>query len=212
MPDDLTTALRAALPRGVVLGVADDGPLWPGEDLPGAVPRRLAEFTRGRSAARAAMRALGHPPQSVPVRADRSPQWPPGLTGSISHCDGVCLAILGQSVDWAGLGLDVEPAHPLPPDLWPAVLRPQEQATLPADCAGLAALSIFVAKEAAYKAQYAVTGTLFDFMTLQVTLHPTGFAATFAADIGPYAIGHTLTGTLVRTRRFTAAICAITAS
>ena len=211
MPD-LAAALRAVLPPGVALGVAPgqgqgrgpDEPLWPGEDLPGAVPGRLAEFARGRSAARAALRGLGVAAVAIPMQADRSPLWPDGVTGSISHCAGACLAIAGRRTDLAGLGLDVEPAAPLDRDLWPVILRPEEMAT--AD-----PLAVFVAKEAAYKAQYALTGVLFDFQTLSVDLHAGGFAATFRRGVGRFATGHRLTGRLVRTAGHTAALCAIPA-
>lgn len=200
MPD-LATALRAALPPGVVLGQGRAEPLWPGEAVPGAVPARLAEFALGRSAARAAMRALGVPPMAVPMQADRSPLWPTGLTGSISHCAGACFAILARRADSVGLGLDIEPVQPLDPDLWPVILRPEERSLDP--------LTVFVAKEAAYKAQYAVTGRVFDFQTLSVTLDGQGFIARFQQDVGQFATGSALAGRMVQTARHRAAICAV---
>jgi 4'-phosphopantetheinyl transferase EntD len=202
MPD-LATALRAVLPPGVVLGVGRHEPLWPGEHLENAVPARRAEFALGRSAARAAMRALGVPAAPVPMNPDRSPRWPAGLTGSISHCQGACFAILGQSGAYAGLGLDLEPARPLDPDLWPVILLPQDTAD---------PLAVFVAKEAVYKAQFAVTRILFDFHALAVTLTGDRFEATFQRQVGPFAPGDVLDGHLVRTSKHTAAVCAITAS
>lgn len=207
MPE-LAAALQAVLPPGVVLGQGGNDPLWPGEELPGAVPARRAEFARGRSAARVAMRRLGVPCAVVPMRADRSPDWPPGLTGSISHCAGACFALLARRSDYAGLGLDIEPAQPLDPDLWPLILRPEEAAGL----SGQDALAVFVAKEAAYKAQYALTGMLFDFQVLWVALQPDRFTATFQRTVGPFEAGARLQGRLIRTPRHTAAICAITAS
>jgi len=212
MPDALAAALRAALPQGVALGVAGDGPLWPGETLPGAVPQRLTEFAQGRSAARAAMQSLGHPAQAIPIGPDRAPQWPDGLTGSISHCKGACFAIVGARAVWAGLGLDIEPRIPVSPDLWPTILRPEEIAALPAADAGRVALLIFTAKEAVYKAQYALTATLFDFQTLAVSLEGHHFTATFAAPVGPFAKGHRIPGRSLHAGGFAAAFCAITAS
>ena len=200
MPD-LTAALRAVLPPGVVLGQGRDAPLWPGETVPGAVPARLAEFARGRDAARAAIRGLGHAPAAIPMNPDRSPQWPPGLTGSISHCAGACLAIAGLRADFAGLGLDVEPVAPLDPDLWPVILRPEDRAQDP--------LAVFVAKEAVYKAQYPITGVLFDFHTLSVSLTGDRFAATFHRAVGRFAAGRVLHGRLIQRARHIAAVCAI---
>jgi len=203
MPD-LAAALAVVLPPGAALGRGTPEPPWPGEAVPGAVPARQAEFARGRSAARAAMHALGVAAAAVPMNPDRSPLWPADLTGSISHCEAACFAIIGRRAAYQGLGLDIEPAHPLPPDLWPVILRPEEQSA----CDPLA---VFVAKEAAYKAQYALTGVLFDFHTLSVMLTADGFTAVFQQAIGGFAIGAALHGRLVRTARHTAAICAIPA-
>jgi len=203
MPD-LAAALRAVLPPRVGLGQGRDAPLWPGEDVPGAVPARRAEFVAGRAAAREAMRGLGVAPAAVPMNPDRSPAWPHGLTGSISHCADACLAIVGRRADFAGLGLDIEPARALDPGLWPVILRPDEATVDP--------LAVFVAKEAAYKAQYAVTGALFDFHTLSVGLAGDRFTAAFRTNVGPFACGHVLHGRLIRTARHIAAICVLTAS
>lgn len=204
MPD-LAAALRAVLPPGVVLGHGVVAPLWPGEEVPRAVPARQVEFAQGRDAARDAMRRLGAPLASVPMLADRSPGWPAGVTGSISHCRDACFAVLGWRAHHAGLGLDLEPAVPLDREIWPVILRDEEMRSPDP-------LAIFVAKEAAYKAQYAVTGAVFDFHTLAVALSGDRFTATFRQAVGAFAKGSTLHGRLVRTDRHTAAICAITAS
>jgi len=204
MPD-LARAVGAVLPAGVTLGVGRDEPLWTGEALD-AVPARRAEFARGRSAARAALTALGQPAASIPMRPDRAPRWPEGATGSISHCAGACLAIAGLSRDYAGLGLDIEPVRPIERALWPILMRPEERA------AGADPLATFVAKEAAYKAQYPVSATLFDFHTLSVTWDDGRFAARFTAPVGPFATGHALLGRMIRACGFTVAICAIKAT
>ena len=200
MPD-LAAALRAALPQGVALGQGQDAPLWPGEFLPGAVPSRLAEFAQGRRAARAALQGLGLPPAAIPMNPDRSQAWPHGVVGSISHCAGACLAIAGLHATFAGLGLDVEPLQPLPCDLWPTILRPEEQTLDP--------LAVFVAKEATYKAQYPITGALFDFHALSVILTDDIFTATFQQAIPPFAPGDCLSGRLIRSASHLAALCVI---
>ena len=90
-----------------------------------AVQTRRDEFTAGRAAARLAMERLGLPPQAVPAAPDRSPGWPDGLTGSISHAGGLCAAVLSRD-PLHKLGLDIEDAAPLDADLWPLVLTPDE--------------------------------------------------------------------------------------
>ena len=203
MPD-LATALRAVLPPGAALGlpVAGDLPL---EDPGPVVPARRVEFAAGRSAARAEMAALGLPPLPIPMGADRAPVWPGGVTGTITHCAGACLALAGQAADWHGLGLDAEPLVPLEAGLWPLILGPDEEGD------GLQALRSFVAKEAAYKAQYPLSRTLFDFHTLRLDWRGAQFTAHFTRAVPPFAKGAQLQGRLVQAGGFVVAFVAIAA-
>lgn len=154
-----------------------------------AVQTRRDEFTAGRAAARLAMERLGLPPQAVPAAPDRSPVWPDGLTGSISHAGGLCAAVLSRD-PLHKLGLDIEDAAPLDADLWPLVLTPDELdrlAQAPSDRRGTIAKRIFGIKEAAYKAQFPLTGAVIGFQALDVTLAPdpqADFARLRATDIG----------------------------
>lgn len=206
---DLEAALRAALPEGVALGVAVPGEVggeWPGEALPQAVPHRLAEFRAGRLAARRAMQHLAVAPCAIPIGDDRAPIWPPGVLGSISHCAGACMAVVSRAGIWRGLGLDIEPDRSLPPEIWPSVLRPEELKFCAANPE--AALAIFVAKEAAYKAQYPRSLTLFDFQTLQIEFGEGGFKACFINDIEGFPKGTCLSGKLLRSAGFCAGLVA----
>ena len=151
-------------------------PLLPDEALAvaRAVKKRRDEFTAGRAAARLAMQRLGLLPQSIPAAPDRSPVWPAGVTGSISHAAEVCAVVLSRETS-AQLGLDIEDPAPLDPDLWPLVLTPAELnrlEDLPQDARGTAAKRIFGIKEAAYKAQFPLTGAVIGFQALEVTLDP----------------------------------------
>jgi 4'-phosphopantetheinyl transferase EntD len=218
MPDPtaLIAALRIRLPRGTGLGQADprgapDG-LLPGEVLAQAVPARLREFAAGRVAARKAMAEIGLPALAIPQAPDRAPQWPKGVVGSISHCADLCLAVTGKSADWDGLGVDLELAHNLDASLWSDVLCPDERAwltTMPVVDQGPTALSMFVAKEAAYKAQYMTSRTLFGFDALGIQLTGQGFAATFRQAVPGFAVGDCLDGVLIREAGYVAALCGI---
>lgn len=198
MPD-LATLAAELLPDGVGVGSANPGhlyPLMPGEEVPGSVPARLAEFSAGRHAARVAMAALGQAPSPIPMAADRSPVWPTGVIGSITHSRSACLAAVAAG-GLRGLGLDLEEATPLDRDLWDTVLRPEEQIWLarqPEDLRGLLAKTVFSAKEAAYKAQYAVSGALFGFDALAVVLDGDRFTATFRQAVPGFAEGAVLQG------------------
>jgi 4'-phosphopantetheinyl transferase EntD len=218
MPDGegLIAALRAALPAGIAVAVEDPraGPfgLLSGEVLDNAVPKRLAEFAAGRRAARAAMATLGIPPIAIPHGTDRAPQWPDGVSGSISHTDGLCLAMIGRSDDWVGLGLDVERDHPLDAALWPEILRAEELArihALPGAEQGLGAMGIFVAKEAVYKAQYPTSRTIMDFHALDVAMGGDSFTASFTRDVPGFAKGTAIRGQFCRSGGYIAAFCAI---
>lgn len=169
--------------------------------LPGAVPKRLREFSAGRVAARQAMAELGAPPLAVPMGPDRAPIWPDPLSGTISHTDTACLA----AVAWAGevrmLALDIEEDTPLPEDLTATVCTPNERAWLARQTdPGRAAKVIFSAKECAYKAQYPLSQTLFDFQTLEVTLDEAlkTFVARFARPVAPFGQGDEIPGKIAR--------------
>lgn len=212
MPD-IAARLRAILPSGVMLG-EPTAPLalWPGEDLPGAVPARLAEFAAGRSAARQALRSLGFAPVAIAMGPDRAPLWPDGATGSISHCMGACLAVMGLTRDYRGLGLDIEPLQPLPVELWSTVLRPEELRQikdLPQPQQALQSLRIFVAKEAAYKAQYPITRQIFDFQTLRIIWQDQSFTAEFCNAVAPIEKSFQIQGRCAETPHFFAAICGL---
>ena len=212
MPD-IAARLRAVLPSGVTLGEVDEAlELWPGEVLPGAVPARLAEFAAGRSAARQALRGLGFAAVAIPMALDRAPIWPQAATGSISHCTGACLAVMGLTRDYRGLGLDIEPLHPLPAELWSTVLRPEEHkeiSDLPWPQQGLQVLRIFVAKEAAYKAQYPTTRQIFDFQALRIVWQYQAFTAKLCDAVHPVGKGFQIQGRCAENHHFFAAFCAV---
>ncbi|HEV8035173.1 4'-phosphopantetheinyl transferase family protein [Yoonia sp.] len=170
-------ALRQMLGPHAGIGVTDpaqDAALWDEEAaaVARAVPKRRTEFAAGRSAARAAMAEIGFAPAAIPQGRDRAPIWPVGLSGSIAHCDTCCVSVVALQEHYAVLGVDVEPATPLAPDLVAVICTPAERAWLAGESdPGLASKMIFSAKEAVYKAQYPLTGKVigFDAVTLDMT-------------------------------------------
>ncbi|MGH1355058.1 MAG: 4'-phosphopantetheinyl transferase family protein [Thalassovita sp.] len=189
-------------PKGIEVGVGITDPRHPkGELYPAeataitrAVRKRSDEFRAGRDAARRAMRAIGAAPVALPSRADRLPVWPAGMAGSITHCDDLCLAC--ASIQARAIGLDIEPATGLEQDLWDAILLPEEREAVEAAAEpNAAAKLIFSAKEAAYKAQYPLSETLFGFHDLRIQLAEDGqFQAEFRINAGPFQPGDTLQG------------------
>ena len=180
---ELAAALAAMLPQAAV-GWADPATTPPGDQPIGAVALRRAEFAAGRAAVVKAMGGLGLPVMAVPMGADRAPVWPAGITGSITHTRAVALAAVTRG---GVLGIDAELEGAVAPDLWETILTRAERAVVAGDPA--LATVIFCAKEAVYKAQYPVTGALFGFDRLEVTLDEGAFAARFTAKTGPIVAG-----------------------
>lgn len=162
-----------------------------------AVPKRAREFAAGRAAGRQALAGVNHPPVAIPRSQDRSPVWPAGYSGTISHCDSICLAAVCHIKTWRSIGLDVEDTTPLQRDAWSIVLTDREEQQLyrlPPWRRMKRVKTLFSIKEAAYKAQYPLTGQVFDFKTLDVTLDGSAFAATFTQSVGRYQTGAAITG------------------
>lgn len=206
----LIAALGAQLPASVALAGADPTApatgLMPPEEAATArmTPARRREFAAGRRAARAAMATLGMAPSALPMGDNRAPLWPPDMTGTISHDATTCLALVGRRTEWLGIGLDIEPATPLPADLVATICLPVE-ATDPTT-----ARAVFCAKEAAYKAISPQIRAIPDFHDMTVILHEGGtFTARLARAFPPFRAGARIDGQLVRTPAQLAALVLI---
>lgn len=124
-----------------------------------AVPKRQREFATARRTARALLAELGWPRFALLRNEDRSPAWPAGVVGSITHCDGLCAVALTRDGAIAGLGIDVEPDQPLDAALWSRICTAHEIESIVASRGtaaeqGRAARLVFSAKEAFYKSVY----------------------------------------------------------
>jgi len=165
-----------------------------------AVPRRRLEFAMGRHCARQAMAALGHATASMPRGQDRAPIWPEDLLGNITHTDHwVAAAVARRDHGFVGIGIDLEPAAALPPDLWASLYAPGEQARLTAVrglTPGLVARLTFSIKEAAFKCQYGLSRTMLEFSDLAIDVDvDTGtFAATYRKVVPPFGVQDRLYG------------------
>lgn len=159
-----------------------------------AVPKRVREFTLVRACARRAMEKLGVPPQPVLPGERGAPQWPAGLVGSMTHCEGYCAAALVQATDLASIGIDAEPHQPLPEGVLDSVALPTELAHLRALTGHVPGLHgdpahrdpvhwdrlLFSAKESVYKAWFPLTGKWLDFSEADIA---------FTAAPGPHPYG-----------------------
>jgi 4'-phosphopantetheinyl transferase EntD len=95
-----------------------------------AIEVRRRQFAAGRACARAAVRTLGRDLGELLPGPDRAPQWPEDLIGSITHCEGFAGAAVASAVRWRALGIDAEPAEPLPPEAVDIVFTRTERTAL----------------------------------------------------------------------------------
>ena len=140
-----------------------------------AVAGRRAEFLAVRERAREALASLGGPRVALVPNADRSPTWPAGFVGSLSHSRALCAAVVAREAHALALGLDLEPDGPLDADLVATVCTPAERRAIEAaaPATGLRlAKRLFSAKEAFYKCQYPVTGAFLTCAQVELALEP----------------------------------------
>jgi 4'-phosphopantetheinyl transferase EntD len=119
--------------------------------------KRRREFLDGRRAAHAAMRMVSAA-SGVARNPDRTPKFPDGLVGSISHSGSLSVAAVAQSGDFVAIGIDVQIIRDLDAHSICAKICSQEE-TAWVDGSAERVLQIFSAKEAVYKAVYSGFGT-----------------------------------------------------
>ena len=157
--------------------------LFPAEEavIAQSVAKRRTEFTTVRHCARTALGELGVAPAPIVPGLRGAPVWPAGVVGSMTHCAGFRGAAVARAADLRSIGLDAEPAGPLPDGVLAAIALPDEQDAVAA--AGTAVpwdRLLFSAKESVYKAWFPLTRRFLDFGEARVRLHPAG---TFTATV-----------------------------
>ncbi|MFE0702155.1 4'-phosphopantetheinyl transferase [Streptomyces sp. NPDC058872] len=187
-----TPLIARLLPADVASAEAFDdtapAPLFPAEAalMEGRRARRRQQFATARACARRCLAELGHPPQPLLPGRGGAPRWPSGVTGSITHCDGYRAAAAARTPTTLTLGIDAEPAEPLPIGVLGLTTSPAERAHL-AELADAHPETpwptlLFSAKESIYKAWYPITGMWLGFRDATVHLTPEG---TFTAVLHP---------------------------
>jgi 4'-phosphopantetheinyl transferase EntD len=164
-----------------------------------AVAARRREFATGRTCARAALAKLGQPAIAVLRGPGGAPQWPQGIVGSITHCEGYRAAAVALSTDVVSLGVDAEPDEPLPDSgmldlisLQDERVRLRELATgTPGTCWDRL---LFTAKESVYKTWFPLAHRWLGFESADVVIDAR--EGTFTARLlvaGPLVNGSPLT-------------------
>jgi phosphopantetheine--protein transferase-like protein len=201
--------LESLLPPGVY---AVEGPIltsdWNAtpEELARAAahtPHRKAEFLTGRTYARRALRALGIEAGTIGSHADRSPIWPEGTVGCISHTRDYCGVVVAKASPQPGgyrsLGLDIESVGRISEAVAVKTFTEAERsflATVPEALRQERMCAIFCAKEAFYKLQFPITKAWVGFQDVEVRLEGEGrFVVRLEREVGVgFPMGRSSTG------------------
>lgn len=136
-----------------------------------AAPRRRTHFATGRACAHAALSALGAPTAAVLRSEAGAPVWPAGVVGSIAHCERLAAAVVARAIDWQALGIDVEPARPLPVDVAGYALTDEERRRFAgAGARPEAALLAFSAKECVHKCVHPLLDLFLEFDEVEILI------------------------------------------
>jgi 4'-phosphopantetheinyl transferase EntD len=189
-----TLLLAGILPSGTESAEAFDGDCDGGELFPAeadvvaeASQKRRREFTGVRVCARLALARAGIRPAPVIPGPSGAPQWPAGMVGSMTHCDGYRGAAVGRAETFAAIGIDAEPHDVLPAGVLARVACESERRAL----AGLRAQApeicwdriLFSAKETVFKAWSPMTGRQLGFADAEVDLEPDSTSGVFVARL-----------------------------
>lgn len=162
-PGELTEALDSLLDPWRASGMTlragwcsasegDPDGLYPSERVAvaAAIDARRREFAAGRRL----LRAITGCDVPIPVADDRSPILPVGHRGSLTHDDGVVVAVVAPSAQADALGVDLASWIELDPGERSLIMRHDD-----ADVAPIVAFSL---KEAAYKAWSSLGGRMLE--------------------------------------------------
>lgn len=175
--------IESILPNGVVAAelFADPPGLEPhpleAHLVAKAVDKRKREFSSARHCARLAMGKLGVDPAPIMRGSSGAPQWPRGVVGSLTHCDGYRGAVVAYSMQVRSVGIDAEPHDALPDGVLDAVSLETERTwlrTASDDTDVHWDRLLFCAKEATYKAWEPLTGRWLGFEDAHITFERTG--------------------------------------
>ncbi len=142
----------------------------PSASLQRSVAKRQAEYLAGRVCARAALQNLDGRDYLPGTHEDRSPIWPAGIRGSITHGKGWAAAVVAAAGSCQGLGLDQETLldDERAERLMGEILTPPELERLDRRQLGLTVTLTFSLKESLFKTLYPLTHQRFYFEHAEV--------------------------------------------
>ncbi|MBI4237781.1 MAG: 4'-phosphopantetheinyl transferase superfamily protein [Deltaproteobacteria bacterium] len=137
---------------------------------------RRCEFLAGRYCAQQALQQIVSPPIPwIPAGHDRSPRWPDGIVGSITHTTDYVAAAVARSDRIGALGIDSESLLPatVVREMAALVAYPEELALFRSAAPSLAEARVavtlcFSMKESLFKCLYPLTQRYVDFLSAQI--------------------------------------------
>ncbi|WP_035796284.1 4'-phosphopantetheinyl transferase family protein [Kitasatospora mediocidica] len=158
--------------------------------LAGLPDDRRRESATVRACARQALTELGLPPTPVLPGVRNAPQWPAGVVGSMTHCDGYRAAALARDSRLLAVGIDAEPDAPLPSGVLESIALPSEAAWAAAAPGGGGlphrGRLLFSAKESVYKTWYPLMRTELEFEDAEIRFTQDPPAAGVAGRSGTF--------------------------
>ena len=172
---DLARAIAGLAVPGLLIGhrviqPGDEDALLAQERATIASPviQRQRASGAARMVARSLLAPFGHGGAPIIKDVSGAPIWPGGIVGSLAHDDRVAVAAVGQTSTISAVGIDVEPADVLPPDMLALVVTPDERKSLAGD--PLRGRMLFAVKEAVYKAVFPLDRRFLEFQHINVDL------------------------------------------
>jgi 4'-phosphopantetheinyl transferase EntD len=174
-----TSQLARAIEAMSVPGILVDHRLIADGDELALLPAEVAAFAgsvlkvrRASGAARIVARMLlarfGRAPLAIPKSTAGMPVWPEGIVGSLAHDSKLAVAAMAAQHEFQSVGIDIEPAEPLAPDLLNIVATAKERDRIEDD--PFRGRLLFSIKEAIYKAVYPLDRTFLDHHDVEVSL------------------------------------------
>jgi 4'-phosphopantetheinyl transferase EntD len=156
-----------------------------------AAVARQREFAGARACGARVLAKLGLEPVPIPRGAAGEPVWPEAVVGSISHADGLCVAVGAPGSRWQAIGVDVEPERSESCAFARRIGNEAELSALRGLGAPIERLGpvLLAAKEACYKLQFPLTRDLEGWARLEVLLAPDTFRVRLSGATGPLATG-----------------------
>lgn len=145
-----------------------------------AVDARKAEFGDARWCAHQVLKDLGYPSTDPILRGQWGmPLWPEGVVGALTHTSGFRAALAAPQTQWRAVGIDAEPAQPLPAEILNSIASPQERHWLERLNLEFGDRILFSAKEATYKAWFPMTRRWLGFEDATVDVRSDGTFNTY---------------------------------